>query len=307
MNELTPTPVTALGDGLSAHASLIASPAGLFAWSFQGTLRFDGTRWVPLEGVTFGRTVVATPDGVRSFSASGECLHLTATGQITRTAGVAAGPAPTLGASGAAWDETNQMLVLFGGTSDSKKYEATTWEWREGAWKKRTLKVKPTARAHGAMLYVPTRRLRLLMGGMATGPVQSGFRTHLHFTDTAAYDEAGWQVWEPQPFPNAAPRPPSLLFFDAPTGQVVLGRTLQSSLALGLWRYGGAGQWVHHATVRFPGDAHDPASSQRFIGASFVFDPAARRLIAFTRGPTELAVVDLAPWLDALPSADWER
>ena len=162
-----------------------------------------------------------------------------------------------------AFDETRQVVVMFGGmvtSSDgSMNPQQDTWEWNpsQSAWNSRTIAgAKPAARTGAAMAYDSVRSKFVLFGGRAG----SGY----DYQDTWEWDPATG-VWTDKTGSGARPdaRAQHGMIFDNKAGKIVLfgggrsqigGDLMTVSLAFDdTWEYDGAtATWSKCATAVAP-------------------------------------------------------
>jgi hypothetical protein len=162
-----------------------------------------------------------------------------------------------------AFDETRQVVVMFGGMvsspDGSMNAQQDTWEWSpvQGAWKARTIAgAAPAARTGAAMAYDPIRNKFVLFGGRAG----SGY----DYQDTWEWDP-GTGTWTDKSGSGAKPSARSQhgMVFDSKAGKIVLfgggrsqigGDIMTVSLAFGdTWEYDGAtATWTQLTTASAP-------------------------------------------------------
>ncbi|HJX63860.1 MAG TPA: kelch repeat-containing protein, partial [Polyangia bacterium] len=166
-------------------------------------------------------------------------------------------------AQAVAFDETRQVVVMFGGMVTNPDGTITpqqdTWEWSPalGAWKVRTIAgAKPSARSGAALAYDSVRSKFVLFGGRAG----SGY----DYQDTWEWDP-GTGAWTDKTRAGAKPdaRAQHGMIFDSKAGTIVLfgggrsmvgGDVMTVSLAFDdTWEYDGASAtWTKLATASAP-------------------------------------------------------
>ena len=200
-----------------------------------------------------------------------------------------------------AFDETRQVVVMFGGMTNSPdgsmNPQQDTWEWSpvQGAWKARTIVgAKPAARTGAAMAYDSIRKKFVLFGGRAG----SGY----DYQDTWEWDPTSG-VWESKTGSGAKPsaRTQHGMIFDAKNGKTVLfggGRSMSGgdittvSLAFDeTWEYDGASAtWTKRVT--------DSAPSAR-VDFGFAYSSQTNKAYLFGGMEITSAGVDGTPMQDA--------
>lgn len=141
-------------------------PPGGGQWEKATELPVPGTRWGPsvAEDPVRGETVLfggCTSNGVVCTSASNETWvwdGATWTRKLTTVQ-----PPARYGAR-LAWDDMNDVLVLFGGATGGGAFLSDTWEWNGSAWAQRFPATSPSARVWHGMDTDATGR-PLLFGG----------------------------------------------------------------------------------------------------------------------------------------------
>ena len=162
-----------------------------------------------------------------------------------------------------AFDETRQVVVMFGGlviaSDGSLNPQQDTWEWSPalGAWTARTIAgAKPAARTGAAMVYDSLRSKFVLFGGRAG----SGY----DYQDAWEWDPTTG-AWTDKTGPGAKPSARSQhgMVFDSKAGKIVLfgggrsligGDTMTVSVAFNdTWEYDGAtATWTQLTTASAP-------------------------------------------------------
>lgn len=93
---------------------------------------------------------------------------------------------------GAAWDQARQRLVVFGGLGADGQPLDETWELGPDGWERRQSASVPTARAFGALVHDPERRLTYLIGGR--GRDASTGKLTASVPGTWAWDGRDWRL-----------------------------------------------------------------------------------------------------------------
>jgi N-acetylneuraminic acid mutarotase len=204
-----------------------------------------------------------------------------------------------------AFDETRQVVVVFGGMTSSPDGSTTaqqdTWEWSpaQGAWTARTIAgAKPAARTGAAMAYDSARKIFVLFGGRAG----SGY----DYQDTWEWDPATG-AWTDKSGSGTKPsaRSQHSMIFDSKAGKILLfggGRSTINGdiMTVGLafddtWEYDGAtATWSKLAT--------DSAPSAR-IDFGFAYSSQTNKAYLFGGMEITTAGVDGTPVQD---SWEWD-
>lgn len=153
---------------------------------FDDTWEYDGTRWFnfslstkpsprELHSLTYdaARRRVVLVGGVTANGSSDETWEWDGSVWRPRTVWNAPTPRPSPRIdAGAAYDESNQEMVVFGGDPTGSSLNGETWVYDGQVWNQVTPAGNPGSRRSHAMAYDPPRRRVLLFGGERYAPFQ---------------------------------------------------------------------------------------------------------------------------------------
>jgi len=184
--------------------------------------------------------------------------------------------------SAMAYDEADQLVVLFGGQGLAG-YLNDTWTWNGTGWTEQHPRSSPSPRYGAQMAYDATNRAVVLLGGI--GNLSSSQIGDLG--DTWIWNGATWT--EEHPMVSPPPRHGSSLASDGASGQVVLfggDSGVRAPVFLNdTWSWNGR-TW----------DKRNPASSPLArANATMAYDDAARQLLLFG-GSSGVALGDTWVW-----------
>jgi uncharacterized protein (TIGR03437 family) len=121
---------------------------------------------------------------------------------------------PARGAGALVYDDSRQVVVLFGGYSSSGAKLNDMWEWNGTTWTPRTFSGGPAARSHHRMTYDSYRQQTVLVGG------QSGVTATPYFTDIWTWDGSTWTQQHPALSPPVTESP--VIAYDSARHQTLL-------------------------------------------------------------------------------------
>src|SRR6266542_4205578 len=174
-------------------------------------------------------------------------------------------PSPTpLSNHSAAWDAARGQLVVFGGFNGPSPNDET-WVWN-GAWTRKNLANRPTARAYANMAYDEAPQQVVLFGGSRDGI--------LGLNDTWVWDGIDWSQW----FPANQPSPRFLhgMAYDASRQEIVLfGGYDSGSYFDDTWVWNGT-NWLSRSPVASP--------SPRGVAQGMAYDRLNREVVLFGGG-----------------------
>ncbi len=175
------------------------------------------------------------------------------------------------------YDSARQQMVLFGGYSDSGRYQNDTWILDGANWRKLNPPTSPPARANHGMVYDSVRQEVVIFGGYRDG----------NLNDTWAWNGTTWTQRNTATTPN--PRYSPGMVFDVARGQTIM--------------FGGSGgadeTWIWDGTtwnLRTP--AARPAADS---GAAMAYDAARQRVVLF-HGNRQTWTWDGNNWANVTPS-----
>ncbi len=198
----------------------------------------------------------------------------------------------------AAFDETRNVLVMFGGCDGSATALQELWEWdpAAGAWTQRTLVgSKPVARMGASMVFDSTRNKFVIFGGRAN----SGY----DLADTWEWDPGTGVFTDRTTSAGPSARSQHGMVFEKSTGKVLLfggglaaSTSDQTSISLAFgdtWEWdAGTGLWTQLKPTSAPGARYDSA---------LIWDSQRNRAVLF--GGTQKPKADT----DGTPQNDlWE-
>jgi hypothetical protein len=146
-----------------------------------------------------------------------------------------------------AYDAARQVVVLFGGVSDS----GSTWEWDNTRWTQKTPADTPGRRYYHAMVYDNARQVVVLFGGY---DANSG----AYSNETWEYDGTTWTQQAPAAAPSARYGP--AMVYDSTRQVIVLFGGYVSSVGYSneTWEYDGT-TWTQRTPTTAPSGRSDHA------------------------------------------------
>ncbi len=203
-----------------------------------------------------------------------------------------------------AFDERNELTVMFGGwenppsNGDEPQLLADTWTYDGANWSRVHTATTPPARMNQRMVY-DRRRQRIVMFGGVGEEVGPFLREKRH--DVWAFDGRNWSNITPNTeVPRGRTR--TQFVFDRDAGQFVLHSGLYWSAGLDdTWTLDGE-RWS---------EVLRPAEPSRVAGVA-TYDPSRQRLLMFGgatgRGPSDhLLTWNGATWVDTPRSSPWPQ
>jgi uncharacterized protein (TIGR03437 family) len=121
---------------------------------------------------------------------------------------------PARGAGALVYDDTRQVVVLYGGYSSSGAKLNDMWEWNGTTWTQRTFSGGPAARSHHRMAYDSYRHQTVLVSG------QSGVTATPYFSDIWTWDGSSWTQQTPSLSPPVTESP--VIAYDSARHQTLL-------------------------------------------------------------------------------------
>ena len=181
-----------------------------------------------------------------------------------------------------AYDNANQMVVLFGGQGDQDVL-GDTWTSDGRSWLRQQPRISPPARVGAGMVYDAARKTVVLFGG--TGWVTGYLLGDL--SDTWTWNGTSWIQQHPMVSPP--PRHGFSMAYDGATGDVVLfggdSGTRVPALLNDTWSWNGT-NWSQRRQVSSPAGRVD---------ASLAYDAGSQELVLFG-GANGMALGDTWIW-----------
>jgi hypothetical protein len=183
-------------------------------------------------------------------------------------------PGPLMGHA-MAFDERNQLTVLFGGNRESDGRIAETWTWDGTDWMQvSTGPPNPSEREFHAMAYDSVRGVTVLFGGRTN--------TDTNNAETWEWNGANWEMKDPVNAPSA--RKFHAMAYDRNREVVVLfgGDSMDEPTEADTWEWNGS-NWVEIIPTDPEGDGNPPAR----LYHAMAYDPLRKTIILFGGDATD--------------------